>query len=303
MPGHRFVVRDVLKLFEELSVWKRGDERAPHKPLLVLLALARVQRGAPRLTTFEEIEPKLRSLLEQFGPPRKSVHPEYPFWYLRNDGVWDVPEHEALSAAVAHRARTKDVPPAVLKEHGAQGGFAPDVDAALRADPALLHAVADRVLSAHFPPSIHEDILDEVGLEWEVVQRRTRDPAFREMVLRVYEHRCAVCGFDGRFGQKDLCIEAAHVRWHASGGPDVVENGLALCTIHHKVLDLGAMGIDEGGRVIVSSDVSGRVGVEEWLLRFHGEPLRSPQKGIDGPAAQYVRWHLSQVFRGPARAA
>jgi putative restriction endonuclease len=31
----------VLHLFDKLNVWKRDDQRAPHKPLLVLYALGR----------------------------------------------------------------------------------------------------------------------------------------------------------------------------------------------------------------------------------------------------------------------
>ena len=36
----------VPKRFDDLSIWKQGDQRAPHKPLLVLYALGRWQSGA-----------------------------------------------------------------------------------------------------------------------------------------------------------------------------------------------------------------------------------------------------------------
>jgi len=36
------------------------------------------------------LEPDLERLLFEFGPPRKAYHPEYPFWRLQNDGVWEV---------------------------------------------------------------------------------------------------------------------------------------------------------------------------------------------------------------------
>src|SRR4051812_22525417 len=81
--------KEVLKRFEDLSVWKQGDQRAPHKPLLVLYALGRWQRGLTEVT-FREAEPDLTALLQEFGPPRKSDHPEQPFWRLQRDGVWSV---------------------------------------------------------------------------------------------------------------------------------------------------------------------------------------------------------------------
>jgi putative restriction endonuclease len=67
------------KLFEQfssLNVWKKGDQRAPHKPLVLLAALARVQRGQSRLVSFEESAETISVLLDDFGPARKTQHPE-----------------------------------------------------------------------------------------------------------------------------------------------------------------------------------------------------------------------------------
>ena len=80
----------VLKQFDGLTIWARGDQRAPHKPLLVLYALGRWGRGEQADLPFRELEPDLTGLLKEFGPPRQSYHPEYPFWRLQNDGVWTV---------------------------------------------------------------------------------------------------------------------------------------------------------------------------------------------------------------------
>ena len=74
-------------LVSGLSVWRRGDQRAPHKPLLLLYALARFSEGRRDLL-FSEVEPALRGLLDAFGAPRPAQHPEYPFWRLQNDGLW-----------------------------------------------------------------------------------------------------------------------------------------------------------------------------------------------------------------------
>jgi putative restriction endonuclease len=49
-------------------------------------------------------------------------------------------------------------------------------------------------------------------------------------VLRAYEYRCAVCAYDGQVRKISVGIEAAHVKWFSHGGPDVVENGLSLCS-------------------------------------------------------------------------
>jgi putative restriction endonuclease len=80
------VMTGILERFQELSVWQRGSERAPHKPLLILLALGALSRGQ-RSLSFEQVETKLVELLKEFGPTRKSYHAEYPFWRLQNDGL------------------------------------------------------------------------------------------------------------------------------------------------------------------------------------------------------------------------
>jgi putative restriction endonuclease len=75
----------LLERFEQLNVWTRGSERAPHKPLLVLHALARLSHGQESVP-FTPVDEVVGALLREFGPPRKSYHPEYPFWRLRSDG-------------------------------------------------------------------------------------------------------------------------------------------------------------------------------------------------------------------------
>lgn len=90
----------ILGEFRNLKVWQRGDEQAPHKPLLLLLALGRYVAGSNRLIKYSEIDKPLKELLELFGPPRKSFHSEYPFWRLRNDGIWELENAEGLETRV-----------------------------------------------------------------------------------------------------------------------------------------------------------------------------------------------------------
>lgn len=289
---------DVLEVFRQIRAWSQGDQRAPHKPLLLLLALARVQRGEPRLVEFSAIEKPLRALLREFGPDHRAGRPEYPFWRLRNDGVWEIPEASRLEDDVN---ASGDVPITALRAHHAHGGFPVALYQTLRKRPALTNAVAAQLLEDAFPPSLHEQILDAVGFPWGVVPKRRRDPAFREMILRIYERRCAVCGYDGRLGSTDLALDAAHVKWHAAGGPDASNNGLALCSLHHVALDRGALTVDESLTLHVSQHVTGNSLVGKYLLRFAGKPIRRPQAGEETTHPDYLGWHGEWVFRKPAR--
>jgi putative restriction endonuclease len=77
-------------------------------------------------------------------------------------------------------------------------------------------------------------------------------------VLEAWDRQCAFCGYDGQITGASVGIEAAHVRWFAFGGPDALDNGLALCALHHKLFDLGALGLSLGLQVMVSAKFSAR---------------------------------------------
>ena len=83
-------IEQLLKRINELYIWKKGDQRAPHKPLLILYALGQLQQGSPRLIKYNMASEKLKELLIEFGPLRKSYHPEQPFVRLVNDGIWEL---------------------------------------------------------------------------------------------------------------------------------------------------------------------------------------------------------------------
>ena len=296
----------LLAAIAAIKPWKRGGQRAPHKPLLLLLALGRIQHGEPRDVLYADIDAPLRKLLEDFGPSRQAHHPEYPFWYLQNDRVWQVAEAASFQLKQGGRSPAKST----LIKGRASGGLPPDFDQRLRSDPDLLSRAAQLLLDEHFPASYHAALLAEVGLdldvdlgvERETVTRKKRDPRFPRLVLRAYEYRCAICGLDMQLDGRSVGLEAAHVKWHTHNGPSDVANGLALCPLHHRALDLGVWGLTDERQVIVSRRLHGGPAVEEAIVRHHGTQLRAPQAGEPEVAKENAQWHRSEVFRDPPRA-
>ena len=157
--------------------------------------MAALQRGEDRLIAFARIEEELGSLLEDFGPPR-ATRPEYPFWHLQSDGLWEIPERAALQADIDDAPHRNNPRLSVIREVGAHGGLTTDLYNTLRDQPDLANNIAQQLLDAHWEPSYHDDILNAVGMPWVTMRDALkRDPAFRHTILRIYEHRCAVCGY------------------------------------------------------------------------------------------------------------
>jgi putative restriction endonuclease len=291
--------QDVLDQFRRLRTWTQGGKRAPHKPLLVLYALGRILANEERFIAFKDLEADLKGLLRGFGPARQAYHPEYPFWRLANDGVWQLINTDQ----VALRRSNTDAKKSELLRLGVQGGFEPEVYRVLQADPTLCVEVARELLDAHFPASLHDDILQAVGIETDgfLTTRRKRDTSFRERVLRAYGYRCAVCGLDVRLGALLVALEAAHIKWHQAGGPDLEANGLALCSLHHKLLDRGVFTLTTVGQMLVSEQAVGSAGFHDWVLGFHGKSLNAPVRDEYRPRPEFANWHMQEVFQGPGR--
>jgi putative restriction endonuclease len=288
---------EVRARFYDLGVWEEDGERAPFKPLLILYVLGCYARGSRRLIEFDRINADVLKLFEEFGPPRAKYDPVVPFWHLMGDGVWDVPGGDKA------KVRAGSVPTkAWLTKHEIAGGLASDLFGAVAGDPDLLRDVAGDLLEAHFPGTLHPEIMAAVKLDPAMgIPPSRRDPKFRAIVLKAYEARCALCAFDARMGDSLVGLEAAYIRWHKAGGPSTVNNGMALCSLHHKLFDRGAFTLTEGRRVLVSAELQGSAATEQWVTRYHGSKLRLPRRAANHPDPAFLDWHAREVFRGPAR--
>ena len=170
--------------------------------------------------------------------------------------------------------------------------------------------IIQNLLEIHFPYSIHEDILRAVEIDSPLQiakpqrqdsKRQKRDSSFRPKILKAYEEKCAVCGFDVKLGTESIALEAAHIKWYTHRGPDEVANGLALCSLHHKLFDLGAFTLSEQLEIMISDDAHGSVGFQEWLKKFHGEKINLPHSQSHYPEVKFIGWHVKEVFKGNYR--
>ncbi len=303
-------------LFASLKVWHGRGWRAPHKPLLALWAIGRCLRHEARLVPYDEIAHELEGLLRRFGPPRKRINPDLPFWHLQRDGVWEIPEADRVTETVSGHAHVGS-----LRREGARGGLPAIVFQALRQDRVTALDIVHLLLDAHFPVTLHDDILSAVGIntghaeyavlnfdareesgtgqDFEQVRRRSRDQSFSKKVLDAYRERCAVCSFSVRLHDSPVALDAAHIKWHRAGGRDLdkVSNGLSLCALHHRLFDAGAFTLSPKYTVITSSEAAGS-GRSQFLEQFSRRPILLPESTDDYPDHRSLKWHHREVF-GP----
>ena len=299
---------DFLQRVESIRTYRKGERRAPHKPLLLLYAIAELTRGRRQLS-FLTVKEVLEPLLDAYAPPVASRHqPELPYWHLASDGLWEVEDAENL-------ARQRSGFPTMAALRSSSGSLPRGFADRISASPRLRYDVVSLLLEQHFAPSVHEDILADVGLTQEpppvVADRnnsnlgtRKRDPQFRKDVLNAYEYRCAFSGFQAALGGSYFGCEAAHVHWHCYDGPDSVANGIALEPTIHKLFDAGAWSLTDDRRILVSAKFTGTETTVARIREHHGTHLREPLPGSSLLKPAFIRWHresnLGGVFRTPA---
>jgi putative restriction endonuclease len=289
---------DVLARLASLRQHEQNGRRSPHKPLLVLLALSRLAQTGSSRTPWSVAEKELGDLLADFGPPSSASKPQsaaYPFTRLRADGIWTLDKPAPDDSLGPLR-------------QGVTGQLEESLERTLRERPELLNSAVRTLVDAHFPSTVAPDVLVALGMDPDLTddsaerspasgRQRTRNSAWPAAILEAWDRQCAFCGFDGQAGGVAVGLEAAHVRWFKLDGPDTLDNGLALCSLHHKLFDRGILGLDDDCAVMVSRRFSARTSFGRAVYDLHGHRLR-PRPGTSLPAEQHVHWHRVQVFQG-----
>ena len=122
-----------------------------------------------------------------------------------------------------------------------------------------------------------------------LVNRRFRDAAFRRTVVSAYEERCAVTRLRIVNGGGKAEVEAAHIWPVAEGGPDVVQNGLALSATCHWLFDRHLISLtDEYGLLVSHNRVPGEL---RTLFETQRDRIHLPADERLWPKREYVARH------------
>ncbi|WP_292524979.1 HNH endonuclease [Mesorhizobium sp.] len=126
-------------------------------------------------------------------------------------------------------------------------------------------------------------------IEKVLTNRIIRDASFRRAVCDAYDDRCAVTRLRIINGGGRSEVQAAHIWPVAHGGPDVVQNGIALSATVHWLFDRHLISLSDDYRLLVSHN---KVPSEfRALFAQHGEKIHLPPVRRDWPHPSFLAKH------------
>ena len=87
--------------------------------------------------------------------------PEYPFWRLQNDGIWEIHGGEDFK----RKKGNGDPSRTELIEKNIKGGFKIEIYEMLNENRNFLIKTVKKIISDNFPSSLHEKIFQQVGFQ------------------------------------------------------------------------------------------------------------------------------------------
>ena len=134
------------------------------------------------------------------------------------------------------------------------------------------------------------------------IQRKTavRKAGFRQAIMQIYDHTCAVCGLRICIDGKSI-TDAAHIAPFHKFHNDDVRNGISLCKSHHWAFDEGLISLDsldDTYKIIISPSIP-QCESTEWLFtKLKGEKIAQlPDDKQQYPAQEALEWHREEIFR------
>jgi putative restriction endonuclease len=299
--------------------WTEATKRkAPHKPLLLLAVLDLVHRGVIT-TPFIAVSGDLVELNELFNLYWRRIIPlsqtssiAFPFSRLAREPFWELvpqPGKAITDAVINNTSSVTSLRRYALGARLDEGLFR--VMQSGEGREALREALLLSCFSAEAAQLLREQsiinreafdyskLLEEkshLPLVQEIIEAdnyplAARDQGFRRIVVKAYDHRCALCGVRIITPEQHTVVDAAHiVPWSRSRNDDI-RNGMALCKLCHWAFDEGMMGVSDSYAVITSRQIGADPNVPGFLLTLSGRSIIPPADRDVWPAREYLAEH------------
>ncbi len=124
--------------------------------------------------------------------------------------------------------------------------------------------------------------------------RPVRDAAFQRRVRAAYGGRCAITGLSVQSPKsRELEMHASHIKPVLKSGPDVLQNGLALCRTVHWLFDEGLISLSDHFEILKSPKLPEAV---HHRLQIPETAVNLPARIEDRPHPAFLNFHREFVF-------
>jgi len=226
--------------------------------------------------------------------------PENPFFRLQTQGFWQAWIEEGETA---RRSRLPlQTNPLVNQIGRVFAKFTDGFELAVRTPHDRQH-LREALLSRYFPHLLSFNPRSTIpappsAAAAEEAPEYGGSPAFRRLVLTIYNHQCAACGLRIKLpaGNDVSFIDAAHLIPFSESRNDHPTNGLALCKNNHWAMDrdIIAPGPDLHWHVSKLIDPR-RSNGEKEIAEIAGKSVLLPKDPAFHPEAGGLEWRLAQM--------
>lgn len=303
--------------------WGRETcNRAPHKPFLLLsifdlIATDQIKRN------FVEISHELAELFSSYWskvmPVGTSSSMSYPFYHLSTAEFWHVVEQPGFP----HEAGRTVSSMKRLRELYLGARFSDDLYPLLVMESSrekLHYVLVSTYFSEKMQPRVLQQSLIHRGASFycnnllstaeektiyhdasipadEKTRDRIRNQGFRKAIVKLYQHRCALCGIRMLTLEGHTIVEAAHIVPWSKSQDDKPQNGLALCRLCHWSFGEGLMSVGREYEVLISPAVRQDNNFPGHMETLSGRGIFRPQVSGYWPSQENLDYHRKNIYR------
>jgi putative restriction endonuclease len=307
--------------FRRLNVNIRAGRASPHK-ICMLLALLDLARSGGLTDNSILFAPPLLERYQRFFAAVRTAsdhpNPYFPFFHLAGKlrggeaGFWHLqplPGRETALAALSTARSLRDITDNITCVT-----LDPELFALLQQSDSL--EALTETLSTHWLDRGLQDLRAVAARAGEVSRYEhqlrhgatltaaealppayVRDPAFRRVVIELYDYRCAASGERILLQTGEAMVEAAHIHPFSAAGDDDPHNGLALTPDMHWAMDRHLIAPGPDLKWHVSRLLDRRIPDFARLTSLHGQPLFLPREARFAPKRESLEWRLDQLRR------
>lgn len=295
------------------------NHRAPHKPFLLLSVIDLFAQGEIKRNLIGpnfDLVSTFNGYWHAIMPLGRTTSMAYPFPRLKTDGFWKLipnPGHEnRIEMAFSSMVRLREVCAGARLDNDLYELLCrADSREQLRAvlimkyfAPEIQSVVAEQGVVNLAAYEYGQKLLGGVGetVDWgekapQGTTGKVRDQGFRKTIVRLYEHRCALCGIRMVTPEGHTIVEAAHIVPWSETRDDRPANGLCLCRLCHWSFDEGLMSVGREYEVLVSKRVQSDHNMPGHVLTLRDRPIFRPKENVWWPSQENLVRHRKSTFK------